>query len=121
MERDPVARVERVTWLAFKLVEDPGGGTDWTQVITTAFITFGVCFGAVYSYKGVKAGREAKEAATQTQKYNTEDHGRVIEALTELRDEVRHLGGRVHDVGQNVGTLRDQFVGHLQHHIDKGE
>ena len=106
-------------WL-LRAIDTPDG-TDWTQVIVTMVVTFGVCFGAVMSYLSVKAGRAAKQEAEKTQKYNTEDHGRVIEALTALRDEVRHLGGRVHDVGQNVGTLRDQFVGHLQHHLDKGE
>jgi hypothetical protein len=103
----------------FKLVEAPNTGTDWTQIGYAIVITFGVCFTAVMSYLGVKAGRAAKTTAERTQEYNTADHGRVIEALTEVRDEVRHLGGRIHDVGQNVGTLRDQFVNHLQHHLDR--
>jgi Na+(H+)/acetate symporter ActP len=112
--------------LAFQLVNPPDTGTDWTQIIYAVVITAGVCFTAVMSYLGVKAGREgvkaglaAKDEAARTQEYNSADHGRVVEALTELRDEVRHLGGRVHDVGQNIGTLRDQFVNHLQHHLDR--
>lgn len=104
-------------WL-LRAVDTPEG-TDWTQVIVTIVVTFGVCFGAVMSYLSVKAGRAAKIEAEKTQRYNTEDHGRVIEALTALSDKVDHLGGRIHDVGQNVGTLRDQFVGHLQRHLDK--
>ena len=106
-------------WLMFQVIDTPDAGTDWTQILVTIVVTFGVCFTAVMSYLGVKAGKAAKEEAAKTQKYNTEDHGRVVEALTALRDEVAHLGGRLDDVGRNVGTLRDQFVGHLQHHLDK--
>ena len=111
-----------------KLVETPPTSTDWTQVIVTIIVTIGVCFGAVMSYLSVKAGRAAKEEATkaqqfavETQRYNSQDHGQVTAAIQALADKIDHLGGRIHDVGQNVGTLRDQFVGHLQHHIDKGE
>lgn len=105
-------------WL-FQVVDAPDAGTDWTQILVTVVVTFGVCFTAVMSYLGVRAGRAAKEAAARTQEYNRDDHGKVVDALTELRDEVRHLGGRVTDVGHNVGTLRDQFVNHLQHHLDR--
>jgi hypothetical protein len=103
----------------FQLVDTPTAGTDWTQIGVTIVVTFGVCFTAVMSYLGVKAGRAAKDEAAKTQRYNAEDHGKVASAIQHLADKIDHLGGRVDDVGRNVGTLRDQFVGHLQHHIDK--
>jgi hypothetical protein len=108
-----------LVWLMLQPLDAPTSGTDWTQIGITMVVTFGVCFTAVMSYLGVRAGRAAKEAAARTQEYNTQDHGRVVAALQALTDKVDHLGGRIHDVGQNVGTLRDQFVGHLQHHLDK--
>lgn len=98
--------------LLFKLVDTPEAGTDWTQILVTVVVTFGVCFTAVMSYLGVRG-------AKRTQKYNTADHGQVTAAIQQLADKIDHLGGRIHDVGQNVGTLRDQFVGHLQHHLDR--
>lgn len=91
----------------------------WVQIVIVIIVTLGAIVGTVFSYLGVKAGRAAKDEAARTQEYNSADHGKVVEALTALRDEVAHLGGRIHDVGQNVGTLRDQFVGHLQHHLDR--
>jgi Na+(H+)/acetate symporter ActP len=98
--------------LMIQVVEAPTSGTDWTQIIVTIVVTFGVCFGATMSFLGVRASK-------RTQKSNTEDHGQVTAAIQALADKIDHLGGRIHDVGQNVGTLRDQFVGHLQHHLDR--
>lgn len=105
--------------LAYLPVDAPTSGTDLTQIFVTLIVTSGVIVTAVFGYLANRAGKAAKVAAEQTQVSNSNDHGRVADALTALKDAVTHLDGRVQDVGHNVGVLRDQFIDHLQHHVDK--
>ena len=101
-------------------MDEANSGIDWTQVIIAGFLFAGVIVTSVFGFLGVRFAKGAKAEAAITRTENSSDHGRVREALDGLRFEVVHLRGDIGAVGQNVGALRDQFVEHLQHHIDKG-
>ena len=108
----------------------------WLQIVLTLIGTLGVSSAAiaaiiamVRSGKGVKAAEVAAGVAAQTQESNSADHGRVANALGELRkemlagfsamhDEVKHLSGRIDDVAHNTGAARDQLIIHQQWHMD---
>ena len=101
------------------------GGIDITLIVVTSIT-------AVFAYLGVRAGRAAKTAAAETQLSNSSDHGKVAQRLdrltevseqladlvAEIKDDLSHIDGRMHDLGKRQLTITDQLVVHQQWHLD---
>lgn len=116
-----------VSMITLQIVDEAtsSGGVDITLIVVTSIT-------AVFAYLGVRAGRTAKVAAEQTQIANSSDHGRVaekLERLTEttadlaalvadIKDDLTHIDGRMHDLGKRQLTITDQLVIHQQWHLD---
>jgi len=113
--------------IAYQVVEEAtgSGGVDITLIVVTSIT-------AVFAYLGVRAGRAAKTAAAETQLSNSSDHGKVaarLDRLTEvseqlaalvaeIKDDLSHIDGRMHDLGKRQLTITDQLVVHQQWHLD---
>lgn len=101
------------------------GGIDITLIVVTSIT-------AVFAYLGVRAGRAATTAAAETQLSNSTDHGKVAQRLdrltdvaehlaalvAEVKDDLSHMDGRLHDLGRRQVTIADQLVVHQQWHLD---
>lgn len=101
-------------------VED-AGGPPWVQVLVTGIVTLGVVAAAGLSALGVRRAGAAKDEAATTREENRMDHGRVADALLDLRNEISALktetSHRFDQLGQSVGAVRDAHVHHLEWHI----
>lgn len=102
-------------------VDAAGGGDVWA-LATTVVVTIGVIAAAGLSAWGVRRAGAAKTEATTTREENRMDHGRVADALGELKDEIASLAAqsnhRFDQLGQSIGDVREAHVRHLEWHID---
>lgn len=98
-------------------------GPEWVQVAVTSIVTLGVIVTAVLAFLGSRRASAAKTEAVETRQENRMDHGRVADALGDLKDEISALAvqsaHRFDQLGQSIGDVREAHVRHLEWHIDK--
>lgn len=87
------------------------GGIDWTQVVIACTVMITGITAAVFAYLGVRSNK-------QTQRSNTADHGRVVDALNALR---RDTTSALDSVRADMHDLREAHLRHLEQHVQGGK
>jgi uncharacterized membrane-anchored protein YhcB (DUF1043 family) len=102
--------------------DTPDTASGWVSIAVSFIVTVGVIVAAVFGWLGTRQARDAKTEARATRTENTLDHGRVAQAILDLRDTVRDLADttnhRFDELGQSIGAVREAHIRHLEHHVE---